>query len=139
MDRQCGILFIGPCGSDHQRIAALRSMGFLVDESEHFPSTEELAAYHAVVVRASPGCSLTMVGAKLRAKPLFGRRVLIALVGDGVSERDKREAMMSGFDQAMPDSCSARDIAAQILRLLRGFPEYRCLLRAPHGRRKAAE
>ena len=138
MDRQCGILFIGPCGSDDRRVAALRSLGFLVEESEQFPSTEDLAAYHAVIVRAVAGCPLTMVGARLRAKPLFGRRVLIALVADAVSDRDKREAMMSGFDQALSDTCSARDIAAHILRLLRGFPEYRCLLRTPQGRRKAA-
>ena len=138
MDRQCGILFIGPCGSEDGRLAALRSMGFLVDESEHFPSTQELAGYHAVIVRAVPGCPLTMVAARLRAQPLFGRRVLIALVADTVSDRDKREAMMCGFDQVLPDVCSARDIAAQILRLLRGYPEYRCLLRAPNGRRKAA-
>ena len=133
MASQCGILFIGPCGSDDRRLAGLRALGFRVDESEQFPSVEELAAYHAVIVRAVPGCPLTMVGARLRARPLFGRRVLLALVADVVSDRDKREAMMCGFDQTLPDSCSARDIAAHILRLLRGFPEYRCLLR-----RKAA-
>jgi hypothetical protein len=138
VETQCGILFIGPCGSDDRRLAALRSLGFLVYESEHFPSTEDLAGYHAVIVRALPGCPLTMVGARLRAKPLFGRRVLIALVAEAVSDREKRDAMMCGFDQMLSDTCSARDIAAHILRLLRGFPEYRCLLRAPQGRRKAA-
>ena len=138
MDSQCGILFIGRCGSDDRRLAALRSLGFLVEESEQLPSTEDLASYQAIIVRATPGCPLTMVGARLRAKPLFGRRVLIALVADAVSDRDKREAMMCGFDQALSDSCPARAIAAHILRLLRGFPEYRCLLRTPHGRRKAA-
>jgi len=45
---------------------------------------------------------------------------------------------MCGFDQTLPESCSARDIAAHVLRLLRAFPEFRCLLRAPNGRRKAA-
>jgi hypothetical protein len=79
-----------------------------------------------------------MIAARLRAKPQFGRRVLLALVQDGVSDRDNREALMSGFDLTLPDRCSARDIAAHILRLLRGYPEYRCLLRAPNGRRKAA-
>ena len=79
-----------------------------------------------------------MIGARLRAKPRFGRRVLIALISDAVPDRDRRDAMMSGFDQTLTDSCTARDIAAHVLRLLRGFPEYRCLLRAPHGRRKAA-
>lgn len=138
MVKQCGILFIGPCGSDEGRLASLRSLGFRVDESEHLPSPEELDGYHAVIVRAIPGCSLPMIGARLRAKPQFGRRILMALVSDRVSERDNREALMSGFDLILPDRRSARDIAAHILRLLRAFPEYRCLLRAPHGRRKAA-
>jgi hypothetical protein len=117
---------------------ALRSLGFRVDESADVPSTDELAAYHAIVVRVVPNCSLTMLGTRLRAKPNFGRRVLLALVAAHMSDRDRREATMSGFDRTLPDSCSARDIAAHILRLLRGFPEYRCLLRAPNGRRKAA-
>jgi hypothetical protein len=135
---QCGILFIGPCGKDDRRLAALRSLGFRVEESEYPPSADVLLNYHAVIVRALPAGALPMVGARLRAKPQFGRRVLIALVADGVSDRDNREALMSGFDLTLSDRCSARDITAQILRLLRGFPEYRCLLRAPNGRRKAA-
>ena len=138
MVKQCGILFVGPCGSDDGRVAALRSLGFRVAETEFLPVTSELDGYHAVVVRARPGNSLPMIGTRLRAKPQFGRRVLIALVHDGVSERDSREARMSGFDETLSDRCTARDIAAHILRLLRGFPEYRCLLRAPNGRRKAA-
>lgn len=138
MADQCGILFIGPCGGDDQRLAALRSLGFRVDESEHLPAEGDLQAYHAVIVRATPGCSLPMVGARLRAKARFGRRALIALVADGVSDRDNRDARMSGFDDTLSDRCTARDIAAHVLRLLRGFPEYRCLLRAPNGRRRAA-
>ena len=138
MANQCGILFIGSCGSDERRLAALRSLGFRVDESEHLPSGDDMEVYHAVIVRVTPACSLPMVGARLRARPQFGRRVLMALVADGVSDRDNRAALMSGFDITLPDSCSARDIAAQILRLLRAFPEYRCLLRAPNGRTKAA-
>lgn len=136
--KQCGILFIGPRGRDDGRVAALRSLGFRVDESEHLPSPAELDGCHAVVVRAIPGCSLPMIGTRLRARPQFGRRVLMALVDDGVSERDSRAALMSGFDQTLREHCSAREIASHILRLLRGFPEYRCLLRAPNGRRKAA-
>ena len=135
---QCGILFIGPCNRDDSRVAALRSLGFRVAESAELPMTEELAAYHAIVVRFVAHCPLTMIGARLRAKPHFGRRVLMALVDDSVSDRDRRDAVMSGFDQTLTDSCTAREIAAHILRLLRGFPEYRCLLRAPNGRRKAA-
>ena len=137
MTKQCGILFVGLCGTDDRRLDGLRSLGFRVGESDHLPSTDELAHYQAVVVRAHPG-SLPMVGTRLRAKQHFGRRILLALVKDGVSDRDKREAIMCGFDQTLADTCTARDIAAHILRLLRAFPEYRCLLRAPNGRRRAA-
>jgi hypothetical protein len=135
---QCGILFIGRCGCDRERIAALRSLGFRVTESAEIPSTDELERHQAVVVRVLPGNHLTMLGARLRGRARFGRRVLIALVGSGVTDREKREATMSGFDLTMPDSCSARDLAAHILKVLRAYPEYRCLLRAPNGRRKAA-
>ena len=138
MSVQCGILFIGPCGGDRERIAALRSLGFRVEESREVPSTEELARHHAVVVRVLPNHSLPMLGARLRGRPHFGRRVLLALVAPNVTDREKREATMSGFDLTMPDGCTARDLAAQILRVLRGYPEYRCLLRAPNGRHKAA-
>ena len=138
MSSQCGILFIGPCGSDAARTAALRSLGFRVDETADIPSTEALNLYHAVIVHAVANGSLAMLAARLRSKPQFGRRVLIALVRDDLTERAAREVRMSGFDDALPDNCSARDLAAHILRLLRGYPEYRCLLRAPNGRRRAA-
>lgn len=138
MVKQCGILFMGRCGSDEGRVAALRSLGFRVDESEHLPTPEGLSEYHAFIVRAFSGVSLPMIGARLRAKPQFGRRILMALMADDVLERDSREARLSGFDETLSSTCSARDIAAHILRLLRGYPEYRCLLRAPNGRRKAA-
>ena len=138
MGSQCGILFIGPCGADSARVAALQSLGFRVGESVELPSADELATYQAIVVRGITNDSLPALGARLRAKPRFGRRVLIALVTDLVSDRDRREATMCGFDQTLPESCSARDIAAHVLRLLRAFPEFRCLLRAPNGRRKAA-
>jgi hypothetical protein len=135
---QCSILFIKPTGTDADKSVALRTLGFRVDELEELPSNETIAAYHAVVVRPEAACNLPMLGARLRAKPRFGRRVLLALVPDVTTDRDKREATLSGFDVALSDGCSARDLAATILRLLRPFPEYRCLLRAPGGRRKAA-
>jgi hypothetical protein len=75
---------------------------------------------------------------RLRAKRHFGRRVLLALVPDGMTDRARREAVVSGFDHALPATCGARDLAATILRLLRPYPEYRCLLRQPGRRRRAA-
>jgi hypothetical protein len=135
---QCSVLYIRSSGEDSTQAAALRSLGFRVDESEELPSNETFASYHAIVVRPCRPCNFPMLGARLRAKPHFGRRVLLALVPDAMPDRDRREALLSGFDYALPETCSARDLAATILRLLRPFPEFRCLLRSPSGRRKAA-
>lgn len=135
---QCSILFVKPAGQEASQTPALRTLGFRVDESEELPSNDAFAAYHVVVVQAGRDCNLPMLGARLRAKPRFGRRVLLALVTQAMPERDKREAILSGFDFALPETCTGRDLAATILRLLRPFPEYRCLLRSPTGRRKAA-
>jgi hypothetical protein len=138
VSEQCSILFIRSGGHDDEQTKGLRSIGFRVVEADDIPPAEAFSGFHAIVVRANADCRLTMLAARLRAKPRFGRRVLIALVGDRTSAQDRRDAIVSGFDVTLPDSCSARDLAASILRLLRGFPEYRCLLRAPNGRRRAA-
>lgn len=134
---QCGILFIGGRATDAARIASLRSLGFRVEESTEIPGPDEIARHHAVVVH-SVRDSWTVVGTRLRGMAHLDRRALLALVPAGTPERDKRAALLSGFDVALTEGCSARDIAAQVLRLLRAYPEYRCLLRAPNGRRKAA-
>lgn len=135
---QCSILYVKPCRREETQVGALRALGFRVDECEELPSNEAFAAYHAVIVRPTAVCDLPMLAARLRAKPHFGRRVLLALVPEAMAARDKREAVLSGFDQALPYTCGARELAAAVLQLLRPFPEYRCLLRAPSGRRKAA-
>lgn len=135
---QCSILYVWPQGGEEPRLKALRSLGFHVDESTELPSSEVLAAYHAVIVRPTVECDLPMLATRLRAKPHFGRRVLLALVPGQMADRDRRGAVLSGFDHTLPETCGARDLAATIIRLLRPYPEYRCLLRLPGGRRKAA-
>lgn len=134
---QCSILYVTP-RRDGTQVAALKALGFHVDQDQDLPATWALAGYHAVVVQTDAGRNLPMLAARLRAKPHFGRRVLLALVPDEMADRDKREAIHSGFDYALPDTCGARDLAAAILRLLRPYPEFRCILRVPGGRRKAA-
>lgn len=133
-EKQCSVLFVQD-GRDTQA-AGLRALGFAVSESEDLP--EAFNSYHAVIVRVAPDWSLPMIGTRLRARPHFGRRVLIALIHPSASERSRREAVLSGFDATLSSSCSARDLAATILRRLRPYPELRCVLRAPGGRRKAA-
>jgi hypothetical protein len=134
---QCGILFIGPGAIDQARIASLRALGFRVEQRADVPGAAEVEPHHALVVH-SVRDSWSVVGTRLRGMAHLDRRALLALIPPDTPEREKREAVMSGFDVALNDSCSARDIAAQVLRLLRSYPEYRCLLRAPKGRRKAA-
>lgn len=134
---QCSILYIQPGVPNEVHVAALRDLGFFVDLADDLPPSERFTAYHAVVVRVGD-CNLSGLGARLRAKPRFGRRVLIGLVPRSCTERQRRDAAHSGFDVTLDHACSTRDLAAHILRRLRPFPEYRCLLRAPNGRRKAA-
>jgi len=119
-------------------VPSLRALGFAVDIADDLPAADVFARYHAVVLSVCDGCSLTSLGTRVRAKPRFGRRVLIALVSDSVGERQRRDASASGFDVTMSLECSPRDLAAHILRRLRPYPELRCLLRTPNGRRKAA-
>ena len=134
---QCSILLL-TSRADNSRLRALRDLGFHVDASEELPPNEAFAQYHAVIVGAQSDCHLPMLAARLRAKPNFGRRVLLALVPETLAEREKREVILSGFDDTLPAGCSVRDLAAAILRLLRPYPEYSCILRSPTGRRKAA-
>ncbi len=135
---QCSILYVTPFGGTATQAAGLRALGFRVDECEELPTSEAFTVYHAVILGPVGRCDLAMLAARLRAKPHFGRRVLLALVPDAMGDRDRREAVLCGFDSTLPDTCADRDLAAAILRLLRPYPEYRCLLRRPGGRRKAA-
>jgi hypothetical protein len=135
---QCSILYIEPGARAELHAAGLRDLGFSVDVVEDLPSWQVFTEYHAVVVRVQSGCNLPVLGTRLRARPRFGRRVLIGLVPSSCTPRHRRDAEICGFDVTLIESCSARDLAAHILRKLRAYPEYRCLLRAPNGRRKAA-
>lgn len=137
MSGQCAILYINTDSFVDTQTAALRSLGFHVVEMDDVPPRDTLSTYHAVVLRARAGCQLPHVAARLRAAPLFGRRVLIALVSASVTPRERRDAIDSGFDLVLPEQSSARDLASSILSLLRKYPEHRCLLRG-HTRRRAA-
>jgi hypothetical protein len=135
---QCSVLYIKPGPPEETHVKALRALGFSVDVVGDLPPAEGFTPYHAVLVRVGDHSNLPSLGARLRAKPRFGRRVLIALVPDSMSHGHRRDAANSGFDVTLLEGCSPRDLAATILRGLRPYPEYRCLLRTPNGRRKAA-
>jgi hypothetical protein len=135
---QCSILFIKSGCKDDEQMKGLRSIGFRVVVTDDIPPAEVLSSYHAIIVQTNADSVLTMLATRLRAKPKFGHRALIALVCAETSATERRDAVASGFDVTLPSTCTARDLAASVLRLLRPYPEYRCLLRAPNGRRKAA-
>ena len=135
---QCSILYIKPGLREESHAAPLRALGFSVDVVDDLPPAEVFTRYHSVIVWVGDACDLPGLAARLRAKPRFGRRVLIALVPDSATERQRRDAAHAGFDLTLRQGCSPRDLAANVLRRLRPFPEYRCLLRSPTGRRKAA-
>jgi DNA-binding response OmpR family regulator len=135
---QCAILYINTDSFSDTQAPALRALGFDVVEAGDVPERDTLAKYHAVIVRITVGRRLTSVAPRLRAAPLFGRRVLIALVPASVSTRERRDAVDCGFDLVLPQESSARDLAAAILSLLRRYPEHRCVLRSHNNRRRAA-
>ena len=75
-----------------------------------------------------------MLAARLRAKPHFGRRLLIALVPAGTPPPNRRAAEASGFDDVVNDCCDTRHLTTRILRGLRTRPELRCVLPPPERR-----
>jgi hypothetical protein len=135
---QCSILYIKPGSREDAHAAPLRALGFSVDVVDDLPPTDVFTRYHAVIVCVADASDLPNLGARLRAKPRFGRRVLIALVPASSTMRQRRDGASAGFDLTLTGDCSPRDLAAHVLRRLRFIPEYRCLLRSPNGRRKAA-
>ena len=136
--RQCSILYINANGAERTHVEALRMLGFQVVETRDLPDQEALDEYHAVLLRAPASTRLTVIATRMRAKPRFGRRVLVALVPAGVPTRDQREAVDAGFDLVITEPCGARDVAAAILGRLRRYPEHHCVIRTVTGRRKAA-
>jgi hypothetical protein len=95
-----------------------------------------LLEHHVVIVRLRDIRDAPMLAARVRAKPRFGRRVLIAFVPDAASAQECQSARSSGFDEVVTKCCDARQLTARILRRLRTRPEYRCIL--PGDRRRSA-
>jgi len=137
MAGRCSILYINADGFGETQSAALRSLGFDVEEVSDVPMREILVRHHGVIVRLKNGRQMPAVSTRFRAAPLFGRRVLIALVPASVTLRERRDAVDSGFDLVLPEQSSARALAAAILMLLRKYPEHRCILRSHANRRRA--
>ena len=137
--KQCAVLLVAPGGKQTTHAAGLREMGFIVDEIADWPEQPDVVRdYHVVVVQVPSADGAPMLAARLRAKPHFGRRLLIALVDPGTVLHARRSAQASGFDEVMNECCQTRQLAARILRGIRTRPELRCALPPTLGRRSAA-
>jgi DNA-binding response OmpR family regulator len=137
--KQCAILFVNPDRQDSRHPEALRSMGFLVEEVTEWPDDNDMVRnYHVVIVRMREMSGAPMLAARLRAKPHFGRRLLVALVAAETSHAERRAAETSGFDDVMSDCCDTRHLTTRILRVLRTRSELRCALPPLPAKRTAA-
>jgi hypothetical protein len=126
--KQCSILLVNDDGGCFQR-ATLEASGFLVTETRDWPDDDAaILDHHVVIVRIRSIRNAPMIAARLRAKPRFGRRVLLGLIPPDTPLHERTAALTSGFDEVLNDSCDARQLIARILKRLRMVPEYHCLL-----------
>ena len=135
--KQCAVMFLNPVREKTAHPSAMRAVGFVVHELVEWPD-DDLAVrdYHVVVVHLRAIEVAPMLAARLRAKPHFARRVLIALVPAGARHPDRRAAEASGFDEVINECCDSRHLTTRILRGLRARPELKCVL--PSGPRRSA-
>jgi hypothetical protein len=133
--KQCSILIVN-CGAETSHRQALERIGFHVSETCEWPADDLITAFEVVIVLLRHMQTAGMLAARMRAKPHFGHRVLIAVVPSTASTDERRSAVGSGFDDAVGESRDSRLLIARILRRLRLRPEYRCFL--PDRKRRAA-
>lgn len=133
--KQCSVLILNS-GVETPYRQALERIGFHVSETCEWPGDDLVRTVEVVIVLPRHMETIAMLGARMRAKPHFGQRVLIAVVPATASEGDRRAAAGSGFDDVVSDSRDSRVLVARILRRLRSRPEYRCYL--PDRKRRAA-
>lgn len=133
--KKCRILFVSPAGNEIAVLKDLEAAGFVVRQTHEWPDDDLIPHFEIMVVVTSRMENLPMLAARIRAKRGFGRRVLIALAPAGMSDKDRRAAVGTGFDDILPKSVEVRTLMARILRRLRLRPEHRCVL--PRKRRAA--
>jgi hypothetical protein len=137
--KQCAVMFVNPVRERTPHPEAMRAMGFVVHEITDWPADDAaVREYHVVIVGVKDTDAAPMLAARLRAKPYFGRRLLIALVPAETPPPNRRAAEASGFDDVVNECCDTRHLTTRILRGLRTRPELRCVLPPPERRRSAA-
>lgn len=134
--KRCAVLIVkcDRCETSHRQ--ALERRGFHVSETDEWPDDSVVRAHEVVIVVLRRLEPLAMLAARMRAKPGFGQRVLIAVSRSTPTDDQRRAGVVSGFDDVVAESADSRTLLARILQRLRARPEYRCLL--PERKRSAA-
>ncbi len=126
--KQCAVLVINTDGRESIIRATLEKVGFRVVQTTEWPADEVIRGFEVVIVLLRPMQAVSMLGPRLRAKPHFGQRVLIAVTPEPASPQERRAGIGCGFDDVVGESRDARLLVARILRQLRARPEHRCFL-----------
>ena len=134
--KQCAVLVINVNGAATPHRLTLEKVGFRVVETSEWPADELIREFEVVIVLLHRMETVSMLAARLRAKPHFGQRVLIAVAPGAASPEERRAAIGSGFDDVVDESPDTRLLVARILRQLRARPQHRCFL--PDLKRRAA-
>ena len=134
--KQCSVLIVNCSGRAIAHSESLQRRGFRVVETAEWPSDAVATEYEVVIVVLREIDMVSVVAARMRAKPRFGHRVLIGVTQFPPSAAERRYAILAGLDDVVGESHDSRVLIARILRRLRERPEHRCLL--PDRKRTAA-
>jgi hypothetical protein len=134
--KRCAVLIVNSGEPQTAHRQAFERRGFLVVETRQWPDDDVVKGHEVVIVVLKAIETMHMLAARLRAKPHFGHRVLIAMCPSAPRTGERRDALVSGFDDVVPESCGSRALLARVLRRLRARPQYRCML--PDRKRPAA-
>ncbi len=134
--KKCSVLMINISARETPHRLTLEKVGFRVVETCEWPPDEIIPEFEVVIVLLRHMQAVSMLAARLRAKPHFGQRVLVAIAPQPTSAQDRRAAIACGFDDVVSEGSDSRQLLARVLRQLRARPEHRCFL--PDLKRRAA-
>lgn len=126
--KQCAVLVVDPGRAAGAYRQMLERRGFRVTEIAEWPDDDVVRVHEVVIVVLRHIDQAAMLAARMRAKPGFGHRVLIAVAPVRPTRDQRRMGMIAGFDDVVAESEQARALLARILQRLRARPEHRCLL-----------
>jgi hypothetical protein len=134
--KQCSVLVVNCSGRETAHSQSLLRRGFRVVETVEWPADDVILQYEVVILVLREVDSVSILAARMRAKPRFGQRVFIGVTSTPPSAAERRHAVLAGFDDVVGESGDSRVLIARILKRLRARPEHRCLL--PEKGRHAA-